>query len=683
MAVVAFPFSTCFTSEEFDDDHDMQQPYGSTSDMKEPSILDNGSIGEDVALAGSSEPLSPGETTNPTSSSDGEICYDMLDSDVALLDSIDASINDNHAGDSNTPEVAMEEDTEENIVDTAMETIPTQMHVGETITTFENYGGLSNLGNSCYMASALQMVASLDRFTQELEENAPVSPHGGEEQEQQSCLRKQFLDLMTSLQKGQTIRPSEFKQALDERTPLFIGYSQEDSHEFLTTLFDLLDADYRANKEEKKTDENEEEEGQTKSVSDMEEEEDDSQDNNGATVENEADEDEHLQATQRPGDDSCTQELVSDDMENGTPATTSETINKDLQAEEQRQSEYESATKRLRYLEVDDRANDTIQATTSTGLNSVQSFSDLQPDGIEALLHDRPLVNSTSGAATTPSPLRCKLAGGRMASSEANGRVLFCGSDDASMSAATSSREVPQQEENDDDSSDTPAVISPVESYLQTEVRVRLTCESCKYTRTHLENFLHLSLEIGADSNESVPASAADGLRKFFAPEKREIKCEKCFCETALQTMEITKLPRALLLHFKRFIVDVSDDYTSISYRKNQSEVLFDESLEVDGVLSELVADDYSLPKGYICPPAVDDQEGVASTPAYNIRSVVNHIGSSAACGHYTADALRSYPGEEERRWTRFNDSVVSDISSVEAVSESYRTAYMVMYEIS
>jgi len=204
---------------------------------------------------------------------------------------------------------------------------------------------------------------------------------------------------------------------------------------------------------------------------------------------------------------------------------------------------------------------------------------------------------------------------------------------------------------------------------------MRLTCDSCKYTRAHKESFFHLSLEIGSDTTTVV-----EGLRKFFSPEKREVKCEKCFCETAMQTMEITRLPRALLLHFKRFIVDVSDDYTSITYRKNQSDVLFEDRLELQedlgGVLGEFFADDLSMPLS-----ASDaDMDDIMRND--KIRSVVNHIGSSAACGHYTADAARlSQSGE--RQWHRFNDSYVSQISANVAIKESSKTAYMVMYETS
>ena len=197
--------------------------------------------------------------------------------------------------------------------------------------------------------------------------------------------------------------------------------------------------------------------------------------------------------------------------------------------------------------------------------------------------------------------------------------------------------------------------LTPLEEHFTTEVRATLTCDSCKYTRSRIEKFLHLSLDIGSESG-----SVDEGLRKFFAPEQRQVKCEKCFGETATQTLEITKLPPALLIHCKRFIVDVSPDYSSITYRKNQSPFSFGKALSTgtDGILGEFLAEDVDIPEApWSLHDYDDDAEMSDAERSYSIRSVVNHIGSSASCGHYTCDASRLYPATGERRWTRFNDA--------------------------
>lgn len=268
---------------------------------------------------------------------------------------------------------------------------------------------------------------------------------------------------------------------------------------------------------------------------------------------------------------------------------------------------------------------------------------------------------------------------------------------------------------------------SLVDSHFCAEIRVTLTCDSCCYSRHKTEMYRHLSIEVGCEDEESntmgtspSTASVEDGIRRFFAPEKREIKCEKCFCETATQTMKLVRLPNALLLHLKRFIVEYSPSYR-VSYRKNQANVEFSNKLD----LSEYCAVDVTFPKtsalvhNYSYPRRRlsneelvisqlsfetnnynhdDDQSDVSISSStstltstrdfergrYAIKSVVHHIGSNANCGHYAADVLiRNERGE--RKWQRCNDERVTTYGNNEEVvtSKQYqKTAYMVMYEL-
>ena len=74
-------------------------------------------------------------------------------------------------------------------------------------------------------------------------------------------------------------------------------------------------------------------------------------------------------------------------------------------------------------------------------------------EGIEELLNARLLVNSCAGVSTTtPSPPKCKLAGGRMPASEVNGTVLF-------TSIPSPSLDTPQQ--GQDITASVPTVSSP------------------------------------------------------------------------------------------------------------------------------------------------------------------------------------------------------------------------------
>jgi len=497
-------------------------------------------------------------------------------------------------------------------------------------TTKENaapaLGGLTNLGNTCYIASALQMIASLDHFVENVRDCHPDYLDGEDEEEDGNisavALRSAFLDMMRRLQSGETVHPGHFKTSIDERSPLFVGYRQQDSHEFLTTLLELLDDDYK-----KKRDEDLEDSGESSGDAPMDQ-----------------------------------SESVLEDAP--APAIV----------------EMSSVPKIPRF--------------------SNSSFSKLGVNDIGLLLQDTPFpADSMDYESSSPTliPLteistipgsHCKLVGGRMSTSDviltpflesenAESEQPFISNSPQRNNGIAENDTASQlsQHSEEEDSSSTAMAVSPVDSYFTTEVRVRLTCNSCKYTRTHKETHRHLSLDIGSSHHDS--SSILDGLRNFFAPEKRELKCEKCFCATATQTSEIMKLPRALLLHFKRFIVEVSQDYSSVSYRKDQSPVHFDSCLSLDenaGVIGEFLAPDCSLPQS--------NRSSVSTQPSYSIRSVVNHIGSSAGSGHYTADAHRKYGTDNKRQWARFNDDFVSLVGCKEATEDSCATAYLVMYEL-
>jgi ubiquitin C-terminal hydrolase len=548
-----------------------------------------------------------------------------MESSLVVFEPLFSSIDDEMV-DNDVPDLAVEQEEPATADDGAMMAAADE---SENIRSSPlSFGGLNNLGNTCYMASALQMLASLDHFVPSLAEMDPPESHNNaDDGESRLELRKAFLDLQQSMRGGISVSPSAFKRAMDARSSLFIGYRQQDSHEFLTNLLDLLDEDYHVKEQDVKEDEA------------MEEVESDTNPESSVAIE-----ETHLDS-----------KLPA--VETGDP--------------------------------VEDNDSDVSSSPPLPGspMRRMRSYAQLDNEDISQLLHGNKKSKQDNGLLCgSPKEPHCKLIGGRAVVAPSTALSSFPLSDRAgteSVAKIPLQEVAPTQQQHEEDE-ETPAQQadeqepSPVDDYFATQIRARLTCDSCHYTRSHIEKFLHLSLDIGTDSG-----SVEEGLRTFFAPESRQIKCEKCFCETATQTTEIVKLPRALLVHFKRFIVDVSPDYSSIVYRKNQSPVHFSKSLPVSdrGVLGEFLAPDVDIPERPDGGES-DDDYSMSDEREYLIRSVVNHIGSSASCGHYTSDAERLY-SNGERSWTRFNDSYVSQVTEEDAMGESARrTAYMVMYEL-
>ena len=658
------------------------------------------------------------------------------------------------------------------------------------------YKGITNLGNTCYMASALQMLGSIPSLTDRLVAQNEISPLMDT-----TKLRVAFRSVMEQLNERHTssqndnrmdhqhmnhdddtdpISPQTLKDAMDERTTLFVGYRQHDAHEFITTLLDVLDADYKhpatntiiitqppptpspsLNITAATTKHDVTPLGESTTVTTNEQSFDEIMDDavvvniNNKEVDDDDDDDHAKFSDQKitnamDDDNDCGgAELIlgpppsnGDDNDN----TSNENHPMVVNNRSKKQKMDESITKPTSEIDDDDETMSgsmpsllyVPRDTVATPSPPPHSYSALDVNAIERLIHGEssphnPIVTTDTHhhfESYQPQHDRmtdggCKLVGGRMSTNDV---LLTPYSSSDEQNESTSSLRFPSlltmmpqppqphpaiatttthrdavggthsdpmmESETEHENA---VVLSPIDTTFTTEVRVRLTCDSCKFTRTHKETYLHLSLEIGSSSssNESDDlcsmsgnSSIEDGLRRFFAPCTQELKCEKCFCETATQCIEITKLPPVLLLHLKRFIVDYSPDWSSISYRKNQSAVYLNEDLSLNhdsGALSEFLASDCAF---IISPPSVAAGSNTSlsslsslcrsSSSKYVLRSVVNHIGSSANCGHYTADAQRG----EQNEWFRFNDTSVSSLSATDVIEESKQTAYMCLYEL-
>ena len=667
--------------------------------------------------------------------------------------------------------------------------------------------GLINLGNTCYLNSAMQMLMSIDGFVEEIislyrkdldkdstctctttttncirtdeqnENEVLVQESETEEKELLPAIQEKkkhplrdalaqfFLSAVddkstnsdnhsstilpssasaspplssSSWDQIQSVDPSNLKQVIDEMTPLFVGFWQQDAHEFLSTLLDLLHDEIVESKIASASDDGNGNNGVGAVINDGSKECEERQlekNGNNETIENALDvvamEVELPESNQQVGEDNPVEEDYVVIEKQDADIVTSNSTEPECSIDECRGSTKKKAR---------------VSSSPPTSLSKVASFSELNLHGISALLYGENEVLKTSvmPAMSAPAAMGCKLVGGRIGALAPASVTMRRLDEEDEPTTGAGPLHINENNNNDDTDhapgeTDTEEEESPpskplwtdnvVDNTFTMEIRTHLTCDSCNYTRSHEEVYRHLSIEVGpSDDLNSVETShertVQEGLRKFFQPEKRELKCEKCFCESATQTAEITKLPRALIVHMKRFIVDVSPDYSSVTYRKNQAAIEFGESLSLNdddhnGVLGSFLATGVSLPRDrkgiHISEGDRDDLRSIDDTSyddcfdammsvtsdesfvdvaqmqqQYKVRSVVNHIGNSANCGHYTADAHKLYEDEEtlalspsERGWTRFNDSFVSRVEEVEAMGEqAHQTAYMIMYEL-
>ncbi|CAD5225212.1 unnamed protein product [Bursaphelenchus xylophilus] len=106
--------------------------------------------------------------------------------------------------------------------------------------------GLQNLGNTCFMNSALQCLSNVpelteyfltDQYLNEINYENVLGTHGK--------LVQAYADLIKEMWSGRhsTVKPYQFKCVIGQHAPRFNGYAQQDSQELMSFLLDGLHED--------------------------------------------------------------------------------------------------------------------------------------------------------------------------------------------------------------------------------------------------------------------------------------------------------------------------------------------------------------------------------------------------------------------------------------------------------
>ncbi|KAG5300159.1 ubiquitin carboxyl-terminal hydrolase [Histoplasma capsulatum G186AR] len=209
----------------------------------------------------------------------------------------------------------------------------------------------------------------------------------------------------------------------------------------------------------------------------------------------------------------------------------------------------------------------------------------------------------------------------------------------------------------------------------------RLRCRTCRRTSTTYEAFFSISVEI-----PSSPASGAGDLYQCLNSYCQEEmlsgdevwKCPYCRSEReATKQIILTRAPRFLVIHFKRFSLSRYQQT-----RKIHTPINFPiTGLDITSFMAPPIRTS-SAPNGRADGNNKQLQPELATTPPYiyNAYGIVRHIGSSSSEGHYISLV------RDDRRgcWRKFDDQRVTDFNPMglkPADSLQNDQAYLVFYE--
>jgi ubiquitin carboxyl-terminal hydrolase 8 len=203
----------------------------------------------------------------------------------------------------------------------------------------------------------------------------------------------------------------------------------------------------------------------------------------------------------------------------------------------------------------------------------------------------------------------------------------------------------------------------------------KITCMKCGHTSTTYETFFSISVEIPkSGSGGDLYSCLKSYCREEVLKGAEMPKCEKCNKQREhTKQITITRAPRYLVVHFKRFTAKLSKISTPIGFpltNLNLTPFVLPPLTNAERAVVARETNDPSFvsraPEDSMTPPYLYDAYGV-----------VRHLGGSLGKGHYIA--VCRDPGRG--CWRQFNDTIVGDVVEADSARIGGKEAYVVFFE--
>jgi ubiquitin C-terminal hydrolase len=181
------------------------------------------------------------------------------------------------------------------------------------------------------------------------------------------------------------------------------------------------------------------------------------------------------------------------------------------------------------------------------------------------------------------------------------------------------------------------------------QLRSNLICQNCNHSRNNFEIINNISLSLPNNSIDII-----DSFMDYFGTEILDdrIDCDRCKKKTKTKKiLSLWRFPKILILHLKRYTMHYSKG--GVSYTRNNCLVDFSPEMVFKSDKNKL---------------------------AYDLKCVVNHVGSSPHGGHYTS--IVKYDREAQAYdtdWVHIDDNTIYKCTEDQLVSKA---AYILVYKL-